>query len=137
MSIEKDLKFWTLNELEVKKYLESIWYNVKVTDLTNIHDFIITKNKIKVNVELKTRRCDKDKYPDTLIGANKLWLAWDLFYKNWEETIFFFKFTDWLYYINPLDYLPKREYKLQRWGRGIDKEKWWIYYQVKNLIKVY
>jgi hypothetical protein len=90
-----------------------------------------------VSIELKTRRCESTAYEDTLIWSNKLGEAWNRFYKNWEETLFFFQFIDWLFYINALDYLPKREYKLQRWDRGIDSKKGWIYFNLKDLIKIH
>lgn len=136
--ISKDYSFWIENEEKVIDYLEWAWYKVERTkSKTSIHDFFITHLDKKVNVELKTRRVTVDKYSDTLIGANKLGEAWNRFYKKGEETLFFFSYTDWLFYINPFELIPRREFKLQRYDRWIDSAKWWIYYNTKDLKKIY
>ena len=137
MGILEDLKFGEESEKKISDYLVSIWYEVTSTKATDIHYFVVSKWGTNVSVELKTRRCESTAYTDTLIWSNKLAHAWDRFYKNWEETLFFFQFTDWLFYINALDYLPKREYKLQRWDRGIDWKKGWIYFNLTDLIRIY
>lgn len=135
---KEDYNFWIESEKKIVEYLNSIWFEITIPNSpTSILDFYITHNWIKVNIELKTRRCNKDDYKDTLIWANKLWEARNKFYKLWEETLFFFAYEDWLYYINPLDNIGRREYKLQRWDRGIDSKKWWLYYNVEDLIKIY
>lgn len=134
----KDYILWIDNEDKVIKYLESVGYNIQRNGDTDIHDFIILNSKGKpVNVELKTRRCTKDKYEDTLIWANKLAEAWKKYYSEGEETLFFFSYTDWLFLINPLEYIPRRDYKLQRWDRWIDNPKGWLYYDTKDLKKVF
>lgn len=137
MGILEDLKFGEESEKKISDYLISIGYEVFSTKTTDIHDFVVSKNWKTVSIELKTRRCESTAYEDTLIWSNKLGEAWNRFYKNWEETLFFFQFIDWLFYINALDYLPKREYKLQRWDRGIDSKKGWIYFNLKDLIKIH
>lgn len=138
MGFKKDYNFGVENEEKVIAYLKSAWYTVEESkDDMSIHDFKITHNWNKVNIELKTRRCNKDTYEDTLIGANKLGEAWNKFYSKGQETLFFFSYEDWLYYINPFDYIPKREYKLQRWDRWIDSAKWWLYYKTEDLKKIY
>jgi hypothetical protein len=45
-------------------------------------------------IELKSRRCEKNKYPDTMIGVNKIVFA----EKSEKPTYFCFSFTDGLYY---------------------------------------
>jgi len=45
-------------------------------------------------VELKSRRCEKDKYPDTMIGLNKI----NYCDKANRDVYFCFGFTDGLYY---------------------------------------
>lgn len=135
----EDYNFGVESEVKIIEYLEWLWYKVEApTTTTSIHDFIIyTEKWNKVNIELKTRRCNKDAYEDTLIWANKLWEAWNKYYKSWEETLFFFAYEDWLYYLNPFDITPRREFKLQRWDRGIDSKKGWLYYNTDSLIKIY
>lgn len=136
MWILDEIQFGEEAEKAVEQYLLSIWYEVERTPWMAIHDFVIKKDNKIVSVELKTRRCSINTYPTTLIGANKLWEAWNRYYATWEETLFFFLFDDWLYYINPLSYIPDRQFKLQRFGRWIDKAKWWLYYNTNELIKI-
>ena len=136
-NFKNDYNFWIENEDRVIKYLKSQWYKIeKQNDSTSIHDFTITFQGKPVNIELKTRRCNKESYVDTIIWANKLACAWEKFYSKGEETLFFFSYEDWLYFINPFDYLPRREFKLQRYDRKIDSPKWWIYFKTKNLKKI-
>ena len=135
----KDYTFWKENEKRVVEFLSAEGYTVVAhEDEMAIHDlFILNAFWKKVNVELKTRRVAKDTYPTTLIWANKLWEAWNKFYKNGEEMLFFFSFTDGLYFLSPFDHVPEeRVFKLQRYDRGIDNEKGWLYYSVDNLIKI-
>jgi len=51
------------------------------------HDFISPSGDV---VELKTRRCNKDRYPDTMIGANKI----QNMLSNSDRSYCVFSFTD-------------------------------------------
>lgn len=135
----KDYNFWIEWEEKILRYLQKEWYKVHKTENVAIHDFVVTNEQnIPIHIELKTRRCTASQYEDTLIGANKLGEARNKYYLNWEETLFFFLYEDWLYYIKPLEILPRKEYILQRWDRGnTDKKKGWIYYRSSDLIKIY
>lgn len=137
-TFREDHSFGVENEKIVIEYLEKLWYNIEKNDKMSIHDWRITHEWRAVHIELKSRRCGCLDYDDTLIWANKLGEAWSKYYSDWEETLFFFSYTDWLYYINPLDSLPRRDYLLQRWDRWkFDKPKWWIYFNTKDLKKIY
>lgn len=132
-----DLKFGEESEDDVKSLLEKQGYTVEKTSKTSITDFFLTKKvgrkEIRYHAELKTRKCERSLYPDTMIGANKLGEAWNLFYREWVETLFLFKFTDWLYSYNPLQ-IYRTEFKAWRWDRGsIDWKKGWIYINNKDL----
>jgi len=135
-----DLAYWESAENSIKAYLEGKWLKVEMTDRTAITDFEIEdKNGTRYHIELKTRRNKKDKYATTMIGANKLEKAEKLFKEKGERTFFYFQFTDWLYYVDPLaqDYCD-REVKRGRWDRGkFDKPKDYIYYDVTKLKKIY
>jgi hypothetical protein len=133
-----DYDFGIDNEKKVIEFLEKQWYNIDIEEnKTSIHDFKVTYNWKNVNIELKSRRCNKDTYADTMIWANKLWESWNKFYKYWEESLFFFLYEDWLYYINPFDSIPRREYAQKRFDRGIDSAKGYLYYQTKELKKIF
>ena len=73
----------------------------------NIFDL---KNK-KITAELKTRRVSKERYPDTMIGHNKICRA--LCDTTDMEYQFFFIFTDGLYV---WDFHPD-EYSVRKGGR--------------------
>lgn len=139
-SFRDDHSFWIENEKVVTEYLEILWYNiVRSDDATSIHDWKITNEWKSVHVELKTRRCSSLDYPDTMIGENKLEKAREIFEEKWEHTLFFFSYTDWLYYIdainNPPDRYEVRKGRYDRWG--FDKPKAWVFYKIENLKKVY
>jgi len=97
-----DLKFGEDSEDVVLKILEERGYTVEKTSKTALTDFFISKGAKRFHVELKTRTCSRIKYEDTMIGANKLGEAWNLYYKEGVETLFLFKFTDGLYSYNPI-----------------------------------
>ena len=128
-----DLKFGEDSEDLVLNILEERGYTVEKTSKTALTDFFITKGAKRFHAELKTRTCSRVKYEDTMIGANKLGEAWNLYYKEGIETLFLFKFTDGLYSYNPIKQY-RTEYKAWRWDRwGIDKKKGWIYVNNKDL----
>jgi len=129
-----DLSFWEKKEETFVSILTKEWWTeIKRKGKMNVHDYIATSPKgEKFSLELKTRRCEKNQYDDALIWANKLAEAWSLYYKEWLTTLFVFQYVDWVFYINPLDYSPRREFKLQRFDRGnVDNKKGWIYFKTE------
>ena len=138
-----DLKFGEESEDCVKTMLEAQGYEVTTTSKTALTDFFLTRKVgrkvVKYHAELKTRKVERGKYEDTIIGGNKLWEAWNLFYKEWVETLFLFKFTDWLFSYNPIQ-VYRTEFKSWRWWRGfkkdwslVDEKKGWLYINNKEL----
>ena len=117
---------------------EQGWTEIEKTGKMNVHDYRATNSEwTKFSLELKTRKCTKEQYEDTLIGANKMAKAYELFYKEGIETLFLFSFTNGLFYLNPFDHSPRREYKLQRFDRGgVDSKKWWLYYDTTSLKEI-
>ena len=70
---KKDYDWWVLNENEVFWILEGKWYNVVPEEnKSSIHDFSFSKWAKKYSGEIKSRRCNKNTYTDTMIWANKL-----------------------------------------------------------------
>jgi hypothetical protein len=63
------------------------------TDQFNPFDF----KSSKMCIELKTRRNAKDKYPTTMVGANKVRIAEED--TSGKRYLFAFNFTDGLYYV--------------------------------------
>lgn len=135
----KDLQFGFDSEKEVEEILVSLWLNVTRTEDVAILDYIITDcNNNRINIELKTRRNKSTDYPTTMIGANKLGEAYNNFYKNGIITLFLFKFTDGIYYLNPFEQSSDAiEYKAWRWDRGsLDWKKGWLYYNIEHLKQI-
>lgn len=137
MWLIEDLDFWNSAEKEVKEMFELYWRKVIVQNPTSILDFkIIDKNWNEVFIEIKTRRNEKDKYEDTMIWLNKLIEAYKRYNDSWIYTLFVFKFTDWIFIINPFLVLPRFDFRRGRYDRGnIDKVKWWCYYRTEILKK--
>jgi hypothetical protein len=135
-AFQKDLAYGESHEEKVGEMFEKLWRTVERTDTTDILDFkLIDKKWREVWLELKTRRNKKDDYPDTLIWLNKLIEAYKRYDADWLYTLFLFKFTDWIYYVNPFYILPKFDYKMGRFDRmWFDKKKGYCYYNTKDLI---
>ena len=133
-SVIKDLTFWEGKEAIVADYYRGEGWEVRISSRWAILDFLITKWKKQMFLELKTRRCEHLTYPTTMIGANKkaeAIMKWD---KEWIETRFLFLFEDWLFELNPFTSLPIYERKLWRWDRwDIDKKKLYLYYNISDL----
>ena len=88
-------------------------------------------------IELKTRTNTKDKYPDTMIGLNKIKKANTLMKKNLELQVYFvFAFTDGLYYWK---YDPKVNLRIAQGGRtdrGRSEIKSYAFIEVNILSKL-
>ena len=135
--LQEDLNFWKEAEQDIIKLFEDIKWVVKANSNTDILDFeIIDSNWNQVFIELKTRRNNKLDYPDTMIWLNKLIEVFKRYEDTWIYTLFFFKFEDWLYFVNPFYALPRFEYRKGRYDRwDLDKVRGWIFYRNEDLIK--
>lgn len=134
-----DKHFGDVWEKELESLFNDMWLEVTPTSETDILDFkLINKNWDRVFVELKTRRCEKGTYPDTMIWINKLVEAYDRYNRDWAKTFFVFKYNDWIYFIDPFEHLPARfDYRKWRYDRWeFDKPKWWCYYHTSQLIPI-
>lgn len=137
-AFKKDLSFGEKNEKQLVDIFKELWRKVEETNRTDILDFkLIDKKGRDVWLELKTRRCEKDTYSDTMIWLNKLIEAYKRYDTDGTYTLFLFKFTDGIYYINPFLTTPRFDYKQWRWDRwGFDKKKGWVYYDIGLLTKL-
>ena len=63
-------------------------------------------------IELKSRRCGINTYPDTMVGLNKLKYAKE---HPDKKVIFCFNFNEGLYYHK---YTPDKEYSIRQGGRN-------------------
>jgi hypothetical protein len=94
-----DLNYGVKKEVELLEKFRSKFSNdLELTDKYFVFDYECES----CFVELKSRRVTKDKYPDTMIGKNKLDYA-----EHANRAVYFcFDFTDGLYYwkFNPDDF---------------------------------
>jgi hypothetical protein len=106
-------------------------YLMKNTNQYAIFDYIGGK----CFVELKTRRFESTKYPDMMIGVNKINSC--LKVKN-RDIYFCFKFTDGLYYweFHP-DKVKELDLRLGgRIDRGVDERRPYYFIKTADMIKI-
>tara|TARA_Y100000385_G_C12819477_1_gene519735 strand:- start:200 stop:613 length:414 start_codon:yes stop_codon:yes gene_type:complete len=125
-------------ELQIKKLLPEI-YNQKFRDYGQTQyetfDFISADNNIIL--ELKSRRCNYNKYPTTIVGLNKIDIAKELIEKG-KTVKFLFNFLDGLY-----EWCDLNQYEIAKGGRTdlIGNRGWKDYAHIKidnlTLIKSY
>jgi len=91
----------------------------------------------KVKAECKARRNSKDKYPTTMVGENKMVEAERLSLIGYE-VLFFFNFTDGLYYFKYSNLKKIRSHKKMggTYSRGLREMKLYRYINVNDLQKV-
>jgi hypothetical protein len=126
--MEKDLSFGFSQECITQPLIETITGVLKRTDPFDVFDFY---NDTYL-VELKSRNNSYSKYPTTMVGFNKLIAA----SKSDKEVLFFFKFTDGLYYHR---FDKSAEYFIEIGGRrdrGRPEYKKYCYIPISQLISV-
>lgn len=131
---EVDEKFGFIKEDEYYNILKSFFDNTlqKVDNRYNLFDFIGEK----CYIELKSRRNTHNKYPDTMIGCNKIEFA-----MNTDKTIIFcFLFTDGLfYYIFNKDDIINKKLNFRTGGRcdrNVNEYKDYCYIPISLLTKL-
>lgn len=110
MTIMTDYRYGIKKECETLKVLQNKFgADLKKTmGQWSRFDFINHKTLI----ELKSRRCSVNTYPDTMVGVNKLEYA----KKNPDKQIIFcFNFDEGLYYH---EYSADKEYSIREGGRN-------------------
>jgi hypothetical protein len=113
--IQKDLDFGLKSELSLKSRIEK-HFNVKMHSSTLFSIFDFTSNDMYL--EVKTRRCTKHQYRDTMVGYNKIKRGLELL-KEGYKVIFLFSFQDVISYFElkkPVN--SKWIRKGGRWDRG-------------------
>jgi hypothetical protein len=130
--MNKDIYFGLKNESIVMELLKKDFPDICKTPTTSHpYDFISGETYF----ELKSRRCNHDKYPDTMIGFNKIQFA------NQPENVdkqfvFLFLFEDGLYKHN---YDPLKKYSIRKAGR-YDRKKievsTYLFIPIVDLIRI-
>jgi len=126
--MEKDLSFGFSQESKLQPLIETI---TGVLTRTQPYDLFDYYNDTYL-VELKSRNNHYSKYPTTMVGYNKLVAA----AKSDKDVLFFFKFTDGLYYHK---YDKTFEYIVDMGGRcdrGKPEYKKYCYIPITQLIFV-
>lgn len=126
--MDRDLRLGFQGENKVLKYLQDN-INSEIKKIDEIfHQYDFTDGSTLY--ELKTRRCNHNKYPDTMIGRNKVQYAYD---NPNKKFVFLFKFNDGLY---RHDFNPELNYICREGGRrdrGKDEIKPYIFIPINHL----
>ena len=126
---QRDLLNGKKEEKRVKPILER-FFNIELKNTTNnyVVDFCNNDNVF----ELKSRNNEHNKYPDTMIGSNKIEFA-----KKTKKNVYFvFSFTNGIYYwkYNPKNILIEKI--SGRKDRGKKEYKLYSYIPINWLIKI-
>lgn len=136
--LEKDIKYGLSKENEIENILKS-YFNMDLFEkLSTFHPMDFKGKSLGCETldyyfEIKSRRCNHDKYKSTMIGKNKI----DFANKNTNGFFYFiFVFEDGIFYYkyNPLD---KFETTIGgRFDRGRNELKPYFYIPIENLQKL-
>lgn len=131
---QKDKLLGTYFERFLLKYLnEQPEYKEDRFSLSAYQFSVFDIKNSKITGELKTRRISKDRYPDTMIGYNKILRAsYDMTDTKYR---FYFIFTDGLYFWD----FKEDNYSIRRGGRndrGKDEFKDYAYIKKEDLILI-
>ena len=132
---KRDLSFGEQSEMEVIEVLSKAFDTelVKNSQYASI-DFASDT----VEIELKSRNNEKDKYPTTIIPKSKI--DYIKKYRMMKKYIFAFRFTDGLYYIEfkdeVFDKYECKMYKRNVRSGTVDKEQLYYFIPVGDLIKI-
>ena len=111
--LKVDLSFGIASEINLLDTFKTFFNDQ--TLVRTINNSIFDFEGDNLLIELKTRTNTKDKYPDTMIGVNKIKKANVLYKKNLEMQVYFvFCFTDGLYYWK---YDPTLNLRVDQGGR--------------------
>lgn len=131
---EDDVKFGLDKEIEQLEIIRDIFCSK--LKKTNDKWFVFDYSCEDCYVELKSRRCNHDKYPDTMIGLNKI-----NYCSHTKRPVYFcFSFEDGLYYwkYNKED-IDNGNVTIRKGGRtdrGMDETKDYAYIKTEILKKV-
>lgn len=133
-SKRKDIEYGLEKEIEHLETLRDIF--CKKLNKTNDKWFVFDYSCEDCYVELKSRRCNHDKYTDTMIGLNKI----NYCCKSKKPVYFCFNFEDGLYYWKyNEDDMCNGNVTIRKGGRndrGFDETKDYGYIKTEILKKV-
>lgn len=119
-------------EAEAKEFLEGLYGSL--TKLGFYHRMDFHEANVDLYIEFKGRTNAKDKYPTTMVGANKVrWLQ-----ENQKQGLFVFGFTDGFFSIRYDEALFKT-FEVREGGRcdrGIPEISQYFYIPVKHLLRI-
>ncbi len=131
----KDLKFGERCEKNAEKHIAK-FFNIeliKQKDEFSLYDYTDKNNKYII--EIKGRRCHKNRYKDTLIGYNKIKYFNYCLKKN-KKVILIFSFRDDIYYYEfkkiHRDYIRRGG----RGDRGLNEYKKYYFIPTDDLLKI-
>lgn len=125
---KNDLVYGINNENKIKSIIEKN-FNLSILKTDNLHPFDFQSDNIYF--EVKSRRCIKNQYLDTMIGYNKIkWLKEN----NFIDAYFIFVFEDGNYYHKYINDDINCSIRIGgRWDRGKVEKKLYYYIPTKDL----
>lgn len=133
--LQYDLEFGISAEDEIKELLEHK-FNCGLNKQSKYSCFDYVSNCENIYIELKTRRCNFDKYPDTMIGYNKVKKSISLV-NSGKKVYFIFKFEDGIYYYNFEGIINLKWVRTGgRYDRGRIEKNEYYYIPTELLIKI-
>ena len=126
-SLAIDRKFGFKHEDTQQKHIETITGKLNKYSQFDTFDYF----NDEYIVELKSRRCNHNKYPTTMVGYSKILKATEK-----KTYLFFFRFDDGLYYHK---YDPQKKYSVKLGGRcdrGSQEYTDYLYIPIKDLFLV-
>ena len=127
----KDFEFGILKENDILPIIRKNLNDPTITKLDNYNIFDFRGNN--KYIELKSRNCNYNKYPSTMIGYNKIFKASLL---N-EDIYFYFCFEDGLYYWKYDNNIKLETKQSGRRDRGKPELNEYCYIPIEILKKVY
>lgn len=107
--MEKDLQFGFSEEDRLLRIIQEN-FGETFEKTPDHHPYDYTDGE--TYIELKSRRCNHNTYPDTMIGYNKLKYAMN---RPENKFIFLFNFKDGIY---KHEFCPDKAYKIKQGGRS-------------------
>lgn len=131
----EDFSFGCLAEDSCKSSIDS-FFNIKTEKSKKYSVYDYRDRLSKVIVELKSRRCKRGTYTDTMIGYNKI-KEFNKLLRQGYKVVLCFNFTDGLYYY---DYTEENKDWIRKGGRvdrGRKEIKKYYFIPNKYLISIY
>tara|TARA_R100000808_G_C2155019_1_gene166631 strand:- start:6197 stop:6619 length:423 start_codon:yes stop_codon:yes gene_type:complete len=126
---------WGIEQEDIVKPILEKYFDEKLTKTENRYaPFDFYNNDKSIYIEVKSRKCNYDKYLTTIITDNK-WKKGQKLFSEGKKVFYVFNFLDGIYILeyNKQEY-PKK--KAGRYDRGRPEIKYHIFIPIKDLTQI-